>query len=810
MPGTSPESAQYLKLFTSQPEKFAVLKVGGAVVQEELNTLVSSLAFLVKVGLYPIIIHGGGPQLNEALKQAGIEPQYVEGLRVTDPETLSIALEVFQEENSKIVRALENKGVRSRPIISGVFEATPLDPETYGFVGEVCNVKTDLITSSIKAQAVPVVTSVGYTRTGQALNINADVAARTLAVKMQPLKVVYLNTTGGMVHGESGEVIPTINLKEEYEYYLNQPWMKYGARLKLKEMKSILDGLPATSSLAITKPQDLLKELFTRAGAGTIIRQGEAIHVMSSPEEIDQRVDKPRLCTLLEDAFSGKISSNYLERLSSEDISRVYVSESYNAAGVFFNVDIDGEKVIYMDKFAVAKSVQGEGKGELLWARITADVPKMFWRSRTSNPINSWYFNESDGSLKSGDWIVFWYGFDDFKSVVPCIEYALNLPSSMSKTTENLNVATISSVPSAQSTTPLYQQSASFSSVSQPTPAPKPQWLPYSSDSRNAQKRRIALVGARGYTGAEFMKLVFNHPYLEFAAVSSRQALGKPVSSAVDSAPDQLMFTNIEPVDCLRVADELDVDAWVLALPNGAAGEYVSALTQPGVRTSTILDISSDYRFSDDWVYGLPEINAKHIEGSIFISNPGCYATGSQLSLHPILQDLVPSNAPHIFGISGYSGAGSTPSDKNDPKVLSDNIVPYAQIGHTHEREISHQLNTAVCFLPHVAPFFRGITLSISFTVARATTSDKLYEHYRKYFAVSPLVHVVRDIPQVKHNAGKHHVKIGGFHVSKDGHRVVLNTTLDNLLKGAATQAIQNLNLAFGFPEYTAIPLNEA
>lgn len=147
--GSTRQMKQMLKRFSSsEAMHFAVLKIGGGVLEgEKLKQLVTSVEFLRKVGMFPIIVHGGGPQLNAELDKAGEEPQYVEGLRVTSPKVLSIALKVFEKENTKLVEALEQAGVKARPV-TGVFEATPLDVNTYGLVGKVLKQNIILYLSS--------------------------------------------------------------------------------------------------------------------------------------------------------------------------------------------------------------------------------------------------------------------------------------------------------------------------------------------------------------------------------------------------------------------------------------------------------------------------------------------------------------------------------------------------------------------------------------------------------------------------------------------------------------------------------------
>ncbi|RUO95294.1 Aspartate/glutamate/uridylate kinase [Jimgerdemannia flammicorona] len=212
--GSRKEVEQYLRHFASvESQKFAVIKVGGAVLTDELDTLASALTFLNRVGLYPIVLHGAGPKL-KLLEEAGIEPQYSEGIRITDPATLEIVRKVFVAENLKLVEALEKMGTRARPIPDGVFMADYLDKDKYGFVGRITHVNKEVVESSIRAGALPILTSLAETPSGQILNVNADVAAAELAMVLEPLKIVFLNEKNGLYHGETGKKIDIINLEE--------------------------------------------------------------------------------------------------------------------------------------------------------------------------------------------------------------------------------------------------------------------------------------------------------------------------------------------------------------------------------------------------------------------------------------------------------------------------------------------------------------------------------------------------------------------------------------------------------------------
>lgn len=314
------------------------------------------------------------------------------------------------------------------------------------------------------------------------------------------------------------------------------------------------------------------------------------------------------------------------------------------------------------------------------------------------------------------------------------------------------------------------------------------------------RRLRIGIVGARGYVGAELLSLVVGHPGLEIAFVSSRERAGQSLADHVAGYRGVLRYVAPDPD---AVADAA-ADIVVLALPNGMAAPYVAALDARSTRT-VALDLSADHRFDDDWFYGLPELNRGQAPGRTRISNPGCYATAMQLAIAPLREFL--AQPAQCFGVSGWSGAGTTPSDRNDPGKLRDNLMPYALVGHLHEREVTRHLGHPIEFMPHVAPHFRGITMTVNLHLKMKMSAEEVLASYRGMYADEPLVTLVDDAPWVSRIAGRHGAEIGGISLSSDRRRLVVVATIDNLLKGAATQAMQNLNLALELPELLGIPL---
>jgi N-acetyl-gamma-glutamyl-phosphate reductase/acetylglutamate kinase len=207
------------------------------------------------------------------------------------------------------------------------------------------------------------------------------------------------------------------------------------------------------------------------------------------------------------------------------------------------------------------------------------------------------------------------------------------------------------------------------------------------------------LIGARGYTGKALIDLLNNHPNMDLRHVSSRELAGQKLSGYKKR---DITYENLSPDDVRRMADKGDIDCWVMALPNGVCKPFVDAIDESGKNT-LIVDLSADYRFDSKWTYGLPELVSRaDIAKATRVANPGCYATAAQIGIAPLVPFL--SSPPTVFGVSGYSGAGTKPSPKNDVKNLTDNLIPYSLTDHLHEREISAQLKTEVGFIRKLLP----------------------------------------------------------------------------------------------------------
>ena len=412
------EIRKYLNRFSSDDYRFAVIKVGGAVIQSDLENLVSSLAFLNEVGLRPIIVHGGGPKLSEELNKRKIEFSFLNGQRVTTKEVLDVAYEIFSGENKKIVSALNEQHVNAIPVIGDIFGCN-IENNELGYVGEIKETNSNKIKDIISSGGIPVIAPIGYTEEHQLVNINGDKATLALAKEIVPDKVIFLSEIGG-IFDYNEQLISNINIKDDYKKLMDQEWLHSGMKLKLEQIKLLLDSLPSNSSVSITKPLHLNRELFTDAGFGTLVKAGHQINKLKSlnTDQINA------LVSIIESAFKGTLSKNYFEN----DDKEFYISEC-NRSSIVISYYKD---IAYMDKFAVINSARGEGLGNAMWNKMLFEHKKIFWRSRSSNTINNFYKDVCDGFQKSDEWNIFWIGINDLDELTACINYAVKQPATIS------------------------------------------------------------------------------------------------------------------------------------------------------------------------------------------------------------------------------------------------------------------------------------------------------------------------------------------------------------------------------------------
>ena len=415
--GSEKEINKYIEKFSSPEQRFAVIKVGGSVVENDLENLISSLVFLNQVGLKPVILHGAGPMLSAALEEKRIDFSFINGQRVTSPEVRDVAHEVFKDTNQKIVEALEALGAHAKGLVSNVFQCTKDDPDL-GYVGSIQSVNIDLVNEVLESDSIPVIAPMGF-QSSEMLNINADIATVELVKAINPYKAIFLSETGG-IFNKTGQLIPNINLALEYEELMQEEWLHSGMKLKLQQIKALLDHLPRTASVSITEPINLPKELFTDSGSGTLIKHGYSVAQHKVPDQETQEHFKK----IIEASFSGNLVDGFFDDPGTLNIFMTSCKRATIAISNDFSVP-------YMDKFGVIPEAKGEGLGAGIWHEMRKVYPQVFWRSRPNNPINNFYTSICEGCQKQDEWHIFWIGISDYGALKDCIEYATNKPKSV-------------------------------------------------------------------------------------------------------------------------------------------------------------------------------------------------------------------------------------------------------------------------------------------------------------------------------------------------------------------------------------------
>ena len=415
--GSEKEIKKYIEKFSSPDQRFAVIKVGGSVIQNDLENLIASLVFLDQVGLKPVILHGAGPILSERLEQKGIEFSFVDGQRVTSSEVRDVAKDVFEATNKKLVDALRSKGAHAQGLVKDVFECIKGNSQL-GLVGEIKGVNIELVNQILESNSIPVIAPIGADD-HEILNINADIATVELVKAINPYKVIFLSETGG-IFDETGRLIEAINLVLEYEDLMNQAWLHSGMKLKLGQIKTLLDHLPKTSSVSITQPINLPKELFTDSGSGTLIKHGYSISQYALPNPLIE--DQFKL--IIESSFQGSLIPDFFNKPEKLNIFMTSCKRATIAISTEFTIP-------YMDKFGVIPEAKGEGLGAGIWHEMRKTYPQVFWRSRANNPVNKFYTSICEGCQKNQEWHIFWIGISDYSILKDCIEFALKKPMSV-------------------------------------------------------------------------------------------------------------------------------------------------------------------------------------------------------------------------------------------------------------------------------------------------------------------------------------------------------------------------------------------
>ena len=331
----------------------------------------------------------------------------------------------------------------------------------------------------------------------------------------------------------------------------------------------------------------------------------------------------------------------------------------------------------------------------------------------------------------------------------------------------------------------------------------------------------VGIVGGSGYTGGELLRLLANHPEVNVKAVTSRKLSGKPVS-LVHPHLKSIYSLNFEALNAREAAERCDII--FTGVPHGTAMDWVPELLDAGAK---VIDLSSDYRLPvdvfektygmkhrapRDAVFGLPELHPE-VAGALLIGNPGCYPTGATLAVAPLAHAGLVERVVYDSK-SGISGAGIEPTETSHYPNMAQNVIPYKITNHRHVPEIKQELERLspgikVNFTPHVIPSVRGI-LTTAHVFAKEGAEDTLQDRekvariYRDFYKDAPFVRLADGVPRLAAVRGSNFCDIS-FEPEKGSDRLVVISAIDNLVKGASGQAIQNMNLMAGLDQRTGL-----
>lgn len=315
------------------------------------------------------------------------------------------------------------------------------------------------------------------------------------------------------------------------------------------------------------------------------------------------------------------------------------------------------------------------------------------------------------------------------------------------------------------------------------------------------QKIKAGIVGGAGYTGGELLRLLLLHPAVEISFVLSRSHSGKPVA---DIHSDLAGETTLEFSGDVKQADVI-----FLCLGHGESKQWLN--DNPLAAGTKVIDLSQDFRLQQNgngFVYGLPEMQREKISNANAIANPGCFATAIQLALLPLASQQLLQDDVHVTAATGSTGAGQSLSKTSHFTWRYGNHSAYKTLEHQHLAEIGQNVNALqpfdhdICFVPSRGAFTRGIH-AVLYTKTSLTTEEAV-KRYADYYHTHPFVHVTANAPDVKQVVNTNKCLL---HVEVLKGRIVITSVIDNLLKGASGQALQNMNLMFGLEETTGLRL---
>ncbi|KAJ7992190.1 hypothetical protein DPEC_G00275960 [Dallia pectoralis] len=399
---------QFQRANLAQSPAFAVLEVDKSVFEsrEMVQSLAFGLSFLQRMDMKPVVVMGlscprddDAPDGSTFNSRAGMVQQ------------CQILTEVLQQHSASVIPFFSAEAlllVQDRPGSSAVSSIA---------------VDKGLLQWSLDCGAIPLVCPVGRDSSGRSVAMDSVEVTAAISKVLQPLKVMFLNSSGGLC-SESHKVLDLVSLPGDLPDLTGASWISLAERRRVVTIAQLLNQLPCESSAVITSASTLLTELFSHKGSGTLFKNGDPIHKYSTLEGID--VD--RLLALINTSFEKNLKGDYIESIRGR-LHSIYLSEGYSAAAIITREDVSSH-TLYLDKFVVSGSKQGQGTSQILWESIRQDLGKLFWRSRATNRINPWYFKHCDGSFVNDGWIVFWIGLADIRESYELVEYAKGLPDS--------------------------------------------------------------------------------------------------------------------------------------------------------------------------------------------------------------------------------------------------------------------------------------------------------------------------------------------------------------------------------------------
>lgn len=389
---------------------------------------------------------------------------------------------------------------------------------------------------------------------------------------------------------------------------MKESWVKYGTKLKLREIKELLDHLPRSSSVAIISPDNLQKELFTDSGAGTLLRRGYKLYKHDSIEAVGQDRLRKVLAERDDEVTSKRKSvAEVLSNLEKTQFT-IYGDEPFDCVAVVTHPD--GETPV-LTKFLPSSNGVLNAVTDNVFDAIKKDYKKLFWTAKADDENKAWHFERADGSFTRNGNSLFYYGVQDageVEKVVKEFEKSGRIERAYLPISYTSSKGT---VPSSGTIASSFTRS--FSTSTRPSLSKTSRATPPTTTSRafsttpsifaSSPAKRVALIGARGYTGSNLVSLFNSHPSIDLTHVSSRELAGQQLEGY---DKDKIVYQNLGLEEIKKMEASGEVDAWVMALPNGVCQPFVEAIDGVKGGKSVIVDLSADARFDEKWDYGLP------------------------------------------------------------------------------------------------------------------------------------------------------------------------------------------------------------